>query len=549
MIKLTAVQSTHEEWSRRHSLAKPVSEDEGDSTIYFSCEEDSEKVSHTDIARETVESLLSDDDDDDDIIIGSRRRTRGVGNGRPRAMQTIVLSSSDEETDEDEFASVGRQSRAKGVHRDSVLELAETIKSMSLEPLGKKAPGGSKPSRSKPRNGGKAASSILSVSSGNATPKSAFLSSESFRGSDDDEPFMDIPNKFTRPKIFKKSSTSTNIFDISDSENISENDSKLQTFNPRTPLKTAKEMPKAPKTVERMRRKEFEQEKDRLAKEYLKLLDDRVNKGAINRLTTETGGIQLVWTNANHTTAGTCETRAHRVENKITYFTCTVRLEEKVCDSFERIKHVLAHEYTHACVHILEIDQRQLGKIKPHGPLFKSWAKKVAKAMNIPVPQTCHSFEIAYKYEYECPGCRRVFKAHSRRKEWTTTKGCPPCKMPLVQIKPAPRTTKKVRDDGTVENVPTAYQIFQKETFAKIKAEMPPGTPFKFGDIQKEVTRRWKEEKSKRTSLEDSESATSTLFERLKIAENDGQQAAAAGKSSRNSDIVNEFNKLVITID
>src|SRR3954463_897682 len=101
--------------------------------------------------------------------------------------------------------------------------------------------------------------------------------------------------------------------------------------------------------------------------------------------------------------------------------------------------------------------------------------------MGIPVPTTCHNFDINYSYEYQCPGCENVWKSHKPKKEYTTTRGCGSCRVTLVQIKPKPRTTKKLLENGSYQVVPmplTPYQLFQKEMFPKVQAEMPPGTPF-----------------------------------------------------------------------
>ncbi|KAK6536417.1 hypothetical protein TWF281_000655 [Arthrobotrys megalospora] len=368
---------------------------------------------------------------------------------------------------------------------------------------------------------------------------------------DNDHVLEHTPNRFRRPpKIVQR--TSSRIFDLSDSESDIENEhipipstKKLTStphrnlstaMTPRTTSKSGK--PLAPKTVERLRKKEFEEKKEKIAKEYLKLLDDTVNNGAVERLTAATGGIRLVWTNAKQTTAGTCQTIRYSAglgEDKTSaYFSCVITLESKVCDDVERIKDTLAHEYTHACVDILEIDRRQLKSEGPHGRLFKTWAKKVGKAMNIQTPETCHNLEINYKFEYQCTLCDRVYKAHSRKPAWTTSKGCELCKVPLVQIKPVPRTAK-----GT-----TPYQAFQKETFAKLKQDLPPGTPFSLAKMQKEVNRLWKEEKSKGESgagiMESpTKTARSARFEEPEVFE----------IVDENETSFTRFEKLVITID
>ncbi|KAK6357129.1 hypothetical protein TWF718_001455 [Orbilia javanica] len=362
---------------------------------------------------------------------------------------------------------------------------------------------------------------------------------------DGDHVLEHTPNRFKRPpKIVQR--TTSRIFDLSDSESEPEiqelpmpstkkttsTPGPKTTMAPRTTSKSGK--PLAPKTLERLRKKEFEEKKEQIAKDYLKLLDDTVNNGAVERLTAATGGINLVWTNSKQTTAGTCQTMRYSAglgeDRTSAYFSCTITLESKVCDDVERIQNTLAHEYTHACVDILEIDRRQLKTEGPHGRSFKAWAKKVGKAMGIETPETCHNLEINYKFEYQCTICDRIYKAHSRKPAWTTSKGCELCKVPLVQIKPVPRTAKG----------PTPYQAFQKETFAKLKRDLPPGTPFSLAKMQKEVNRLWKEEKAKDESGVEVESPTKPVGTR----KND-----LVFGFDENETSLTRFEKLVITID
>ncbi|KAF3902928.1 hypothetical protein AA313_de0210193 [Arthrobotrys entomopaga] len=360
---------------------------------------------------------------------------------------------------------------------------------------------------------------------------------------DDDHLITFTPHKFKRPpKIFR--TTSSSIFDFSDSE--AENDDSQNSQDiPQTPatMPRAKTKTKtkslAPKTVERLKRKSFDENKDKFAKDYLAELDETVNNGAVGKLTAQTGGIELVWTNAKHTTAGTCQVKRYRTgEDKLSaYFACTITLEVKVCDDFDKVKDTLAHEYTHACVDILEIDRRQLKNEGPHGRLFKTWAKKVGKAMGIPVPTTCHNMVINYKFEYQCPNCSHIYRAHSRRKDWTTSRGCEVCKVPLVQIKPVPRTVKKE----------TEYQKFHKETFPRVKRDLPSGTPL--GVINREIARLWHEEKKEKPKLE--ASGKPSLREKLEAVrdESGSKDVVEVDDETQTTDDLEEFGKLVITID
>ncbi|KAK6349995.1 hypothetical protein TWF696_006247 [Orbilia brochopaga] len=380
-----------------------------------------------------------------------------------------------------------------------------------------------------------------------------------------DEHLIDfVPNKSRRPPKITKRAASSSIFDLTDSESEIEPESmgRVTSKTPlkaHTPAKTPRGRPKgktpAPRTVERLRRKDFEANRDQFAKDYLKLLDDTVNDGAVARLTANCGGLQLVWTNAKQTTAGTCLVQRVYRESLDSWLlqSCVITLEKKVCDDFDRVKETLAHEYTHACVDVLDFSPQPVKGEGPHGRCFKKWAKKVGEAMGIPIPDTCHNMTINYKFEYQCPGCDRIYRAHSRKKEWLTKRGCETCKRPLVQIKPVPRTAKK---DGAAAGAGagglTAYQKFQKEAFAKLKAELPPGTPFKLGEMQKEVTKMWKAQKARTEA-----GGVSDLQTKLKAAAQGGDAAepiVIGGEDDGeelegNEDVYVRLENLVITLD
>ncbi|KAF3908399.1 hypothetical protein ABW21_db0200668 [Orbilia brochopaga] len=534
-------------------------------------EQDEEsEISQFATINENATVIADDSDSDEDFIIGARRRATVLGTASPRRTAPLAINN-----DSDADVEVLTPARSRRKTHDGFLSPTSAVK---LNRTARWMPPTlfedqediklrERLDRS-PRKQRSLAMTPKIVKKAPAIPATSLLES-----SDDidsirldlqglavgDEHLLDfVPNKFKRPpKIIKRASSS--IFDLTDSEPEDESDdkmarvtSKTSPFKAQTPAKTPRGRPKgktpAPKTVERLRRKDFEANRDQFAKDYLQQLDDTVNAGAISRLTANCGGLQLVWTNAKQTTAGTCQvTRMYR-ESLDTWElkSCIITLEVKVCDDFDRVKETLAHEYTHACVDVLELDRRQLKNEGPHGRSFKSWAKKVGKAMGIPIPDTCHTMAINYKFEYQCPGCDRIYKAHSRKKEWTTTKGCENCKVPLVQIKPVPRTAKK--DGAAAAAGPgglTAYQEFQRVTFAKLKAELPPGTPFKLGEMQREVTRMWKEQKARMET-----GGVSSLQAKLKAAQTGGASDVIEIDDEEDSeDFTTRLEKLVITID
>lgn len=132
-------------------------------------------------------------------------------------------------------------------------------------------------------------------------------------------------------------------------------------------------------------------------------------------------------------------------------------------------------------------------KTNPHGREFKLWASKCSDAFGdrgIEVT-TKHSFEIEYKYVWECTetGCGTLFKRHSKSIDVQKHR-CGACKGVLAQIKPAPRG----KAAGKGEN---EYQVFVRENMKKIREENP-GSPQK--DIMGLVGKRYQEYKASKAA-------------------------------------------------
>lgn len=91
-------------------------------------------------------------------------------------------------------------------------------------------------------------------------------------------------------------------------------------------------------------------------------------------------------------------------------------------------------------------------------------AAKVSKAFrhrNINVT-TKHSYDISYKYVWECVSCGHEYKRHSKSID-PSKHACGSCKSKLMQTKPAVRAAGKVSD----------YQLFIKANFQRVKGDNP----------------------------------------------------------------------------
>jgi len=92
---------------------------------------------------------------------------------------------------------------------------------------------------------------------------------------------------------------------------------------------------------------------------------------------------------------------------------------------------------------------------------------------------TKHSYDIAYRYVWECQECGKEWKRHSRSIDPKRSR-CNKCKGGLKQTKPAPRGGGK----------PSEYQTFVREQMKVVKAENP-GIPQK--DVMKVIAAKWAE--------------------------------------------------------
>ena len=261
--------------------------------------------------------------------------------------------------------------------------------------------------------------------------------------------------------------------------------------------------------------KEWEASKNTIALAFLSELDQKVTNSEVSRMSESTGGVKIIWSTKLNTTAGRahwkreglCRKPTPHNPNPVPIYNhhCSIELATKVIKDTHQLINVLAHEFCHLTTFMISKDLKN-----PHGAEFKSWGRKVERAMvgRDIVITTKHSYEIQWKYVWQCQGCRRDVGRHSKSID-TKKMRCGNCKGELVQIKPVPRGGIKLspstlfpdavpRDgdsaffDGTMRGSSgnagtkepekpkrmTEYQLFVKENMARIKADNP-GSPMK----------------------------------------------------------------------
>ena len=277
--------------------------------------------------------------------------------------------------------------------------------------------------------------------------------------------------------------------------------------------------------AEREAKKAFAQTKHALAEAFLRELDTVITQGRLSELAASTGGIQLKWTNKLNTTAGRANWKRETIRTTNTAGSSSttetkhkhhahIELAEKVIDDEHRLLNVIAHEFCHLANFMITGMTTN-----PHGKEFKSWAAKVSAAFGesrgIEVT-TKHSYDIDFKYVWECVECFTQFKRHSKSIDPARHR-CGACKSLLKQIKPTPRGgggatsqsgaakgdggapvaggTSAVAAAAAAPKKPSEYQIFMKEQMKVIRQENP-GSPQK--DIMRLVASRWAENKQQR---------------------------------------------------
>jgi predicted SprT family Zn-dependent metalloprotease len=226
-------------------------------------------------------------------------------------------------------------------------------------------------------------------------------------------------------------------------------------------------------------KKAFSHIKHELAESFLKELDEKITGGQIAQLATTTGGVKIIWSKKLNTTAGRANWKRETIRSKFSIpgealpptfrHHAAIELAEKVIDDEDRLLNVIAHEFCHLANFMISNI-----RTNPHGKEFKSWASKCSREFGhrgIEVT-TKHSYEIEYKYIWECENCGTEFKRHSKSID-TGKHRCGVCKSKLLQTRPVPRAGK----EGGVGL--SGYQAFVKENMGRIREELGPGSPQK----------------------------------------------------------------------
>lgn len=257
----------------------------------------------------------------------------------------------------------------------------------------------------------------------------------------------------------------------------------IDEHSPRKPTMPASSISNAKRSPSKDEKRRFEAKKHAIANDFLQELDNKITEGKIGQLAESTGGVSLIWSKTLNTTAGRANWKRETIRSKdangeeinVQYkHHASIELAEKVINDEDRLLNVVAHEFCHLANFMISGITNN-----PHGKEFKAWASKCSRVFGdrgIKVT-TKHTYDISYKYVWECVSCGTEFKRHSKSIDPTRHR-CGSCKNQLKQIKPVPRGVAK----------PSNYQVFMKEQMKVVKTRNP-GSPQK--DIMRMVAEEW----------------------------------------------------------
>ncbi|XP_018592653.2 germ cell nuclear acidic protein [Scleropages formosus] len=161
--------------------------------------------------------------------------------------------------------------------------------------------------------------------------------------------------------------------------------------------------------------------------------------------------MSVTWNKKMRKTAGYCITGQDRSSGS-RY--ARIELSEKVCDSADRLRDTLVHEMCHAATWLIN------GVRDGHGPFWKLYARKATLAHpELPMVTRCHSYDINYKYQYQCSCCKNIIGRHSKSLD-TQRFVCALCAGKLVLL-----SSGKSRG-------PTPFASFVKEHYSSVRQEL-----------------------------------------------------------------------------
>ncbi|XP_054890664.1 germ cell nuclear acidic protein [Poeciliopsis prolifica] len=214
----------------------------------------------------------------------------------------------------------------------------------------------------------------------------------------------------------------------------------------------------------------FKKNKEELTNKLYQLYNTSVFD---NKLPTN---MSVTWNKKMRKTAGYCITGQEKGGGN-RY--ARIELSVKVCDSADRLRDTLIHEMCHAATWLIN------GVRDGHGNLWRLYARKsTLMHPELPMVTRCHTYDITYKFQYQCKRCQNTIGRHSKSLD-TQKFVCALCTGQLVLLTPSkPRA-------------PTPFATFVKENYGNVRQELA-------GQSHAEVMRKLSADFASKTKLGES---------------------------------------------
>ena len=105
--------------------------------------------------------------------------------------------------------------------------------------------------------------------------------------------------------------------------------------------------------------------------------------------------MEVIWNKNLRSTSGRCRSGKDRETGRLK---CSIELAPHILDTGARLRDTFLHELIHAANWLIDRDRNAA-----HGPAFKAWGYKAIQIHpELPPVSTKHSYEINFKYWWEC---------------------------------------------------------------------------------------------------------------------------------------------------
>jgi len=213
----------------------------------------------------------------------------------------------------------------------------------------------------------------------------------------------------------------------------------------------------------------FTKQRDDLAKKMYTRYNDVIFDGALP------ADLDISWNARLSTTAGL----THYKRDAYQKYSARIELSTKVLDTAEKLERTLIHEMCHCATWLLDHIARP-----PHGEHFKRHAARAMVLVPHVNVSTCHTYDIFYPFRWQCSSCQYEYGRHSKSID-VNTKVCDRCNGILVFL------GRFSRDGSPQKKSISAYSMYVKENFSRVKESLGPGT-ISASDVMKRIAEEWK---------------------------------------------------------